>query len=247
MASIGYYDDEDEWVHQCGATLISSKHFLTAAHCLANPTTNMKIHIGEFNFTPPKNQLQGKDISIKEIKIHPDYKYRNAYYDIAVIVTETLEFSNNIRPICLPKKSNTNRDYHRVDLLGWGSSSIHGKASKVLKRVSLTIYPNEYCNNTHLRFDERKDKIKQVVPNLFPSHLICSGVETGLQGACKGDSGGPLQFYDVIAYRFYQVGIVHGSAAPDCGDPTMPSVYVRLDDPEIFGFVKSYKCLKILD
>ena len=86
MASIGYYDDEDEWVHQCGATLISSKHFLTAAHCLANPTTNMKIHIGEFNYELPKNQLQGKDVRVTEIKIHPSSSGQNAYYDVAVIL-----------------------------------------------------------------------------------------------------------------------------------------------------------------
>jgi hypothetical protein len=32
MASIGYVDDT-AWKHQCGATLITRKHFLTAGHC----------------------------------------------------------------------------------------------------------------------------------------------------------------------------------------------------------------------
>ena len=34
MASIGYLDNKDKWRHQCGATLSSDKHFLTAANCV---------------------------------------------------------------------------------------------------------------------------------------------------------------------------------------------------------------------
>ena len=33
MASIGFYDEDDKWNHQCGATLLTERHFLTAAHC----------------------------------------------------------------------------------------------------------------------------------------------------------------------------------------------------------------------
>ena len=35
MASLGTLED-GEWNHQCGATLISDKNFLTAAHCALN-------------------------------------------------------------------------------------------------------------------------------------------------------------------------------------------------------------------
>ena len=36
IASLGSFNDLNEWVHQCGATLITQKHFLTAAHCTKN-------------------------------------------------------------------------------------------------------------------------------------------------------------------------------------------------------------------
>ena len=34
MASYGFQDEDKKWQHQCGATLTSDHHFLTASHCV---------------------------------------------------------------------------------------------------------------------------------------------------------------------------------------------------------------------
>ncbi len=51
-----------------------------------------------------------------------------------------------------------------------------------------------------------------MLPNWFVSHIICAGWPGEGDGACRGDSGGPLaQFKETPYPHFIQIGIFYPS------------------------------------
>merc|ERR1719499_1953960 len=105
-----------------------------------------------------------------------------------------------------------------VTLSGWGKSfALQDGAANNLKSVQLSIFPQNYCNQTHdIRggnFNLRRVK-EDSLPDMFSSPIICAGSQLGGGGSCKGDSGGPLMHFvsDGGGEEPYyvQVGVVHG-------------------------------------
>ena len=71
--------------------------------------------------------------------IHPLFKKKEAYFDIAIVETDPIETSDIIKPICLPL-SEKNYDNNGVTLTGWGSKVDFGPASPKLQRVVLNVF-----------------------------------------------------------------------------------------------------------
>ena len=83
------------------------------------------------------------NLDIKKIFIHPKYVNRLAYFDVAILVTEPLNVSTSIQPICLPVQATDSLDFHEeleVQLIGWGAKSLKGEISESLKTKEFTIF-----------------------------------------------------------------------------------------------------------
>lgn len=111
----------------CGASIVSNRFLLTAAHCSQGRMKNPN-----YVYAIAGNVRLSKGIRINLDKITPyeGYDAHRLINDISLIRTaQEIIFTDSIQPIALPKRSLPNEGSTQVVLSGWGTHMVNRSKS----------------------------------------------------------------------------------------------------------------------
>lgn len=178
----------------CGATIISGKYGLTAAHCLTGKhAQEIGFLVGDHNINTGEDTAAAALYVLEKFDIHPNYDVNTATNDIAIIKTQKhIKFSYDVGPVCLPfRYSSLSFTGETVTVLGWGTTEFSGMKSEKLLEVNLTIISNEECRG-------------RATAKPITDGQICT--YTPEKDACQSDSGGPLLWWAPDTHRYHVIG-----------------------------------------
>ncbi|XP_048504823.1 venom protease-like isoform X2 [Athalia rosae] len=202
----------------CGGTLVSSRHIVTAGHCVFNRKDLYIARLGDLDLISDDDGANPVDIPIEKITLHPAYDSARYTNDIAVIRLERdVAFTPTLHPICLPLTDDIRlKDFTRLFpfIAGWGAVYFNGPSSPRLLELQIPVVEMETCKRAFEEF-----KMTEI-----DDRVICAGFARGGKDACQGDSGGPLMY--PRGRNYFLIGVV--SYGYKCAEPGFPGVYTRV-------------------
>jgi secreted trypsin-like serine protease len=220
------YDGSLGWLHMCGGILVAPNYALTGAKCVNYLNmANLRAWAGLLyrNDTAATNaQL----LTIDLITIHPEYNEYQPGVPNDIAILRFVEAANtskeNIAEATLPPESGSNYDKSTCFINGWGRYNDENVFSNQMLYAQIPVIPNPECNS-------QLETIGQA--DILDTHICVMSDPPG-QGACNGDSGGPLNCYQSESEP--ELGLVVVGAGSwtvttegNC-NAFYPSVYTRL-------------------
>ncbi|XP_073454550.1 complement factor B-like isoform X2 [Aquarana catesbeiana] len=223
-------------MENCKGSIVTKNFILTAAHCFH---LDDEVHYVSVELGPSDRAKVTR--KVKNIHRHPKYDPnskrdknvpKSFEYDLALVeLSEKIEFSPTVRPICLPCTSGTSwalkqrdkavscKDHENVLLSGdlVKALFITEERRNTLEQMNVQIKQGNWrqgCLNDAKKVEDFKDvaDIKDVVTDNF---LCTGGIDPEVDPqTCKGDGGGPL----IIQHkkRYIQVGVISWGTVNSC-------------------------------
>jgi trypsin len=159
--------------HNCGGSIVSKNYVITAAHCVdGTSASSLTVKTGINKLSNPGNVYK-----VLKINQHEDYDSWTIFNDVAILQVEDIDTS-------LPKVSTIRAETEFVEggeplaLAGWGSTTLGGGTPDDLQQILLAAISVKACQDAQGQSNIRDTQ-------------ICTLTKAG-EGACHGDSGGPL-------------------------------------------------------
>uniref|UniRef100_A0A8D2F9H5 Transmembrane serine protease 9 n=1 Tax=Theropithecus gelada TaxID=9565 RepID=A0A8D2F9H5_THEGE len=199
--------------HFCGATIISARWLVSAAHCFNEfqDPTEWVAYVGT-------TYLSGSEASTMRARVaqiikHPLYNADTADFDVAVLeLTSPLPFGRHIQPVCLPAATHIFPPSKKCLISGWGYLKEDFLVKpEVLQKATVELLDQALCASLY--------------GHSLTDRMLCAGYLDGKVDSCQGDSGGPLVCEEPPG-RFFLAGIV--SWGIGCAEARRPGVYARV-------------------